>query len=89
MREIRTTSQFRKDLKKAKKRQKDLDKLEAILDKLVASETLEPHNRPHPLSGNWKPCWECHIEPDWLLIWDEDETSIILIRTGTHSDLFA
>ncbi|MBO6773885.1 type II toxin-antitoxin system YafQ family toxin, partial [Thalassospira sp.] len=40
------------------------------------------------LAGDWKPCWECHIEPDWLLIWDEDETSVTLIRTGTHSDLF-
>lgn len=88
MRELLVTSQFKKDLKKAKKRRKDLSKLESILDKLTSSEALEPKNRPHRLAGDWKPCWECHIEPDWLLIWDEDETSVTLIRTGTHSDLF-
>lgn len=88
MRELLVTSQFKKDLKKAKKRRKDISKLESILDKLISSEALEPKNRPHRLSGDWKPCWECHIEPDWLLIWDEDETSVTLIRTGTHSDLF-
>jgi mRNA interferase YafQ len=44
--------------------------------------------RPHRLSGNWNRFWECHIEPDWLLIWDEDETALILVRTGTHADLF-
>mgnify|MGYP003571165326 CR=1 FL=1 len=88
MREILVTSRFKKDLKKAKKRRKDLSKLEAVLDKLVASEALDARNKPHRLSGNWNPCWECHIEPNWLLIWDEDETTVTLIRTGTHSDLF-
>ena len=88
MRELLVTSQFKKDLKKAKKRPKDLRKLETILDKLISNGVLDPKNRPHRLSGDWKPCWECHIEPDWLLIWDEDVTSVTLIRTGTHSDLF-
>ena len=88
MRELLVTSQFKKDLKKAKKRRKDLGKLESILDKLTSSEALEPKNKTHRLAGDWKPCWECHIEPDWLLIWDENETSVTLIRTGTHSDLF-
>jgi len=88
MRELLVTSQFKKDLKKAKKRRKNLAKLEAVLDKLVASAALDPRNRPHRLSGDWMPCWECHIESDWLLIWDEDDTSVTLIRTGTHADLF-
>jgi mRNA interferase YafQ len=88
MRELQVTSQFKKDLKRAKKRRKDLSKLERILDKLVSNQALEPKNRPHRLAGDWRPCWECHIEPDWLLIWDEDEASVTLIRTGTHSDLF-
>ena len=88
MRELLVTSQFKKDVKKAKKRGKDLGKLESILDKLTSSEALEPKNKTHRLSGDWKPCWECHIEPEWLLIWDENETSVTLIRTGTHSDLF-
>lgn len=88
MRDLIGSIQFKKDLKKAKKRNKDLSKLEHIIDKLVASQSLEPKHRPHRLSGDWSACWECHIEPDWLLIWDENETSVTLIRTGSHSDLF-
>ena len=88
MRELQVTSQFKMDLKKAKKRRKDLRKIEAIIDTLLAAEPLSPKHRTHRLSGDWKPCWECHVEPDWLLIWDEDETNVTLIRTGTHSDLF-
>ena len=88
MRELLTTTQFKKDLRKAKKRGKDGNKLERVIEKLVAREPLEARLRPHRLSGDWSPCWECHIEPDWLLIWNEDEDAVILIRTGTHSDLF-
>lgn len=88
MRKLRTTTQFKRDLKKAGKRGKDPDKLRSIIAKLVAGEPLDLLNRPHRLAGDWSPCWECHIEPDWLLIWDEDEESVTLIRTGTHSDLF-
>ena len=88
MRELLTTSQFKKDLKRAKKRGKDRDKLERVVEKIVAGEPLDARHKPHRLSGDWSPCWECHIEPDWLLIWDEDETCVVLTRTGTHSDLF-
>jgi len=49
---------------------------------------LEKHHRPHPLSGNYATAWECHIEPDWLLIWNPEVDQLVLSRTGTHSDLF-
>lgn len=88
--EIITKTRFDKDVKKLKKRQKDFSKLELILQKLVAEEDLEEKSRNHPLIGNWHPCWELHIEPDWLLIYyiDVAADQLILYRTGTHSDLF-
>lgn len=88
MRKLRTTTQFKRDLKRVGKRGKDTDKLRNVIAKLIAGEPLDRLNKPHRLLGDWSPCWECHIEPDWLLVWDEDEESVTLIRTGTHSDLF-
>lgn len=88
MRLIKTTRGFERDLKKAGKRGKDLDKLWGIVDSLSRGEPLSARHRPHRLSGEWNRFWECHIEPDWLLIWDETETAVILVRTGTHADLF-
>ena len=85
---LRTTKQFERDLKTATKRGKNLDKLWAVVERLVNSEPLAVRHRPHRLSGNWGPCWECHIEPDWLLIWHETEEELVLAATGTHSDLF-
>ncbi len=88
-RTVRTTKTFEKDLKRAKKRGKDLNKLKAVINTLSAGETLATRFRPHMLSGNWAGFWECHIESDWLLIWiDEDEKTVVLFRLGTHSDLF-
>ncbi len=88
MRELRATTQFKRDLRRTRKRGKDIEKLMRIVDKLLAGEPIDQQNRLHRLSGEWSPCRECHIEPDWLLIWDEAEDSVTLIRTGTHSDLF-
>jgi mRNA interferase YafQ len=88
MRSIKTTRHFERDIKRARKRGKDLDKLWRIVESLSRGEPLATRHRPHRLSGEWNRFWECHIEPDWLLIWDETETSLILIRTGTHADLF-
>jgi mRNA interferase YafQ len=79
---------FRKDLKLMRRRSKDIEKLKDIVRKLALRETLPPKNRNHNLSGNYKGCSECHIEPDWLLIYRVTETNLVLIRTGTHSDLF-
>ena len=85
---LRTTSRFEKDLKRVKRRGKDLEKLWAVLEILVAGNEFHPRHRPHRLSGQWSNFWECHIEPDWLLIWDRQEHALVLVRTGTHSDLF-
>ena len=83
-----TTNRFEKDLRRAKRRGKDLNKLWNVVESLLAQQPLDPRNRPHRLAGDWSPCWECHIEPDWLLIWDQREDLLILVRTGTHTDLF-
>ena len=88
--EIKYTSQFKKDFKLAKKQRKNIDKLFAVIEKLANGETLEPKDRDHDLVGNYKGCRECHIEPDWLLVYEifEDVLVLMLYRTGSHSDLF-
>lgn len=88
MRGLRTTKRFERDLKLAGKRGRNLDKLWAIVERLVEGRPLEPRNRPHRLTGDRSPHWECHIEPDWLLVWHDDGEDLTLVRTGTHSDLF-
>ena len=88
MRELIYTSQFRRELRRARRRGKDTSKLDAIVAQLRAGEPLDPRQRRHQLTGNWHPAWECHIEPDWLLVWLEDDAAITLMRTGTHSDIF-
>ncbi len=88
--EIITKTRFEKDVKKLKKRHKDFSKLEKVLRDLIAGNKLDKKYKSHPLVGNWQPCWELHIEPDWLLIYfvDKENNQLILYRTGTHSDLF-
>ena len=83
-----TTTRFEKDLKRAQKRGKDLEKLWTVVERLLAKQPLDPRHRPHRLSGDWASFWECHLEPDWLLIWDQEEDVLVLARTGIHSDLF-
>jgi len=85
---LEVTNRFKRDAKKAKKRGKDLDKLWSIVETLQREEDLAPRHRPHRLSGDWAHAWECHIEPDWLLIWQIGDDILILIRTGSHADLF-
>lgn len=82
------TNRFKKDMKRLKKQGKDHKKLQNLLDMLVNGQPLPKSYHRHRLSGDRSPAWECHIEPDWLLIWEEDETSITLVRMGSHSDLF-
>ena len=88
--EIITKSRFEKDVKKLKKQKKDFSKLEKILKLIVNQELIPEKYRNHSLVGNWRPCWELHIEPDWLLIYyvDRELNQLILYRTGSHSDLF-
>ena len=89
MRKPSYTRQFERDVKRMRKRGRDLGKLKAILSALVDEVPLEPRHRDHPLRGNYRDRRECHIEPDWLLVYKlEGETEIIFERTGTHSDLF-
>ena len=87
---IRPTTKFQKDLKRVKKRGFDISLLTAIIKKLAAGEPLPEKNRDHQLSGDYAGCRECHITPDWLLIYevDGDELILYLTRTGSHSDLF-
>jgi mRNA interferase YafQ len=83
---MRHSGQFRKDLKLAQRRGCDLDKLAAIIDLLQAGQPLPAANRDHRLKGTRER--ECHIEPDWLLIYRFEAGELLLVRTGTHSDLF-
>ena len=87
---IQFTNQFKKDLKLAKKQNKNLDKLFEVIDILANGGTLEAKYRDHDLTGNYKGTRECHIEPDWLLVYKVVRETLILrlIRPGSHSDLF-
>ena len=82
------TTQFKKDYKKIKKQNKDLSKLRFVIKKLVGQQTLGPKYKDHQLTGNWKGHRDCHIEPDWILIYQLTDKELILERTGTHSELF-
>ena len=87
---VKPTSQFKKDYKLAMKRGLDISLLEDINAKLALGESLPEKNRDHALSGNWNGYRECHILPDWLLIYKLEDNVLILTlaRTGTHSNLF-
>lgn len=81
---------FKKDLKLAKKRGLDIKKLMSVVEVLANEGLLDEKYKDHALSGNYSGFRECHIQPDWLLIYetDSDELTLGLLRTGTHSDLF-
>jgi mRNA interferase YafQ len=82
------TRRFERDVKRSKRRGKDLGKLKDIIRLLVSEVPLDSRYYDHPLIGNYKGRRECHIEPDWLLIYMRDQNRIIFERTGTHADLF-
>ena len=90
--EIRVTSMFKKQLKKAKKQGKDLNKLKLVVEKLANKEELDEHFHNHLLTNSkyYKNCGECHIEPDWLLVYQylDDELILLLVSIGSHSELF-
>jgi len=87
---IEYTTAFKRDLKRAKKRNKNLNLLHEIMKKIANQEVLKPNLKDHPLRGNWREHRELHIEPDWLLIYKliAKEKVVIFVRTGTHADLF-
>ena len=82
------TNRFKKDVKICLKRNYNIALLEAVLLELREKGELPLKYKPHLLSGNKDGLWECHIKPDWLMTWYFDKTTIVLVRTGTHSDLF-
>lgn len=90
MYKIRPTTKFQKDLKRIEKRGYDISLLADIIKKLANGEALPEKNKDHLLVGNFAGLRECHITPDWFLIYEieEDELILYLTRTGTHSDLF-
>jgi mRNA interferase YafQ len=85
---IEYTKSFEKDLKRMKKQGKNIELLENIIDKLQDEISLDKKNRQHELEGNYKDHTECHIQPDWLLIYKLHNETIYLTRTGSHSELF-
>ena len=88
MKRVAQTKAFKKDLKRLEKRGKDITKLRDLVLRLANGEVLEDKYRNHPLQGPWKPKWYCHLEPDWLLIYEMAEETVILVRSGSHADLF-
>ena len=81
-------AQFRRDVKLAERRGKDMAKLRELILLLIEGEPLPPRYKDHSLGGDWKHLRDCHIEPDWLLLYKIDGVDLYLVRTGTHADLF-
>jgi len=82
------SGRFRRDVKRAEKRGKDMDKLKAVMALLAEEQSLPSRYNDHPLRGTWKGFRDLHIEPDWLLLYRIDGDEIQFARTGTHADLF-
>jgi mRNA interferase YafQ len=85
---VRPTNQFRKDLKRAKRQGRDLEKIRLVLEKLAVPERLPPEFRDHKLKGAWRDFRECHLEPDWLLIYTITDFELRPTRLGSHTELF-
>jgi len=90
MYKIAYTNRFQKDVRRCQKRGLEIGLLQKAVKLLEQTGTLPVEYRPHKLKGNRKNQWECHIEPDWLMTWEQNDTKLTLlfIQTGTHSDLF-
>ncbi|QTQ12587.1 type II toxin-antitoxin system YafQ family toxin [Treponema parvum] len=88
--EVKFTTQFKKDIKRAEKQNRNLNKLFGVIDLLVHGKPLEAKYRDHALSGKYKGTRECHIDPDWLLVYEHlnDVLVLMLHRAGSHSELF-
>ncbi|MBV8235020.1 MAG: type II toxin-antitoxin system YafQ family toxin [Acidimicrobiia bacterium] len=87
-RAVVTTRAFARDVKRLRKRGSDMGRLRRVVEALRLGQDLEPRYRDHPLSGDWHGFRDCHIAPDWVLIYRLDDDAVHLTRTGTHADLF-
>jgi mRNA interferase YafQ len=87
---IEYTNKFDRDLKKIIKRGYDISLLHSVIDKLATTGNLPANYKQHKLKGDYAGTWECHIKPDWLLVWrqNDDKLILLMLATGTHSDLF-
>ncbi len=85
---IRQSTKFRRDIKRLQRQNVDLSRLQQVIESLVLQHPLDERLRDHALIGNWKGYRECHIQPDWLLIYRVETAELQLVRTGTHTDLF-
>ena len=88
MRRIFYTAQFRKDFKQMAKQGREVEKLKTIIAKLAKGDTLEENYKDHPLHGKYSRARDCHVGPDWILIYAIVEDELRLIRTGSHAELF-
>ncbi|WP_407114468.1 type II toxin-antitoxin system YafQ family toxin [Bradyrhizobium sp. LMG 9283] len=88
MKPLRLTTQYKKDLKRIKSRGYRIDKLVIIVNKLRSGTPLLPIDDDHPLKGPWESYRGCHVQGDWCLIYKSEPDELVLVRTGTHSDLF-
>ena len=88
MKDVRTATKFRRDLKRIGKRRYNTDVLTEVIDLLRSGEILDPAWKDHGLKGDWLGSRECHLAPDWLLIYETTDDEVLLQRTGSHSDLF-
>ena len=90
MKYLQPTTQYRKDLKRYKNHPEKLDALKEILEMLRNEMPIPAEYKPHQLKGDHKGQWECHIEPNWLMTWEQNnnELTLLFLQTGTHSDLF-
>ncbi len=88
MKAIRRLSQFKKDIKRLQKAGKDFTKLEGVIEQWLKPEKLAVHHRDHALSGKYQGYRECHLQPDWLLIYQCTKTELVLVRTGSYAELF-
>ncbi len=87
MLKARFTSRFKRDYKKVKRQGRNIEVLKGLMVKLQRQEELESKYRDHTLVGNWKDCRECHLEPDWFLIYRIESGTIVFIRTGSHAEI--
>ena len=88
MKTVRRTSQFKQDARRMERRGKDFGLFKEIVRNLIAEQALDLKYRDHALLGQYQGTRECHIEPDWLLVYELTQQEVVLIRTGSHADLF-